>query len=767
MTAVLRFSRLRFQAAPPCEYSTRYFNRTGDAEQLMNSIIESPQAVICWNQQFNLTASGGVKQMSQRVSCTLLAFLAVSCSLFVGTARADHKAATIAAKEKNWGLVLKECKADAEAGEPNCQSHLGTLYKFGRGVERNLSLSVEYFRKCADQGQVTCLESLGDSYRNGLGVPRDYAEAMRLFRLSAAKGNSWAFNNIGNLYAGGLGVPMDAAEAARNYKIAADQGLGVAQANLANLYRIGQGVVKNGDMAFQLAQRAAKQNVGNGWNVLGLLYRDGVGVRQDSKEALLYFKKAVEPGVEWPATIAYANLASMYYRGVGVPVSYDEAAKWAEVGVRVGQPNSMLWLASVLAQGTKTIPADKRRAFELAQRALDAGLADAKGTLGWFHLEGIGTAVDPATAFKLLSESADQGSSAAAVRLGRMHLEGKGVPKDAARAHQYLMIGLARKNDLGPGLRRYVEEYFANQGTSGGQPKSTEPSRLAETKPQGNTRATPADEGQRQLLERLEKMQQQLEMLQSSANSINQNQVMERATQTAVRRALVIGNDSYQNVAPLINAREDASTIAQALTKLGYKVSLFRDLDEKRFKQSLREFRASLEGGEEILFFFAGHGVQLGSANYLLPVDVRGDNEEQVKDEAIDLQRVLDDMKSRSSKFALAIIDACRDNPFQKSGRALGGRGLAPTTAATGQMIMFSAGSGQQALDKLGPGDKERNGVFTRVLLKEMVKPGVPVDRVLRNVRNEVVRLSKSVGHEQTPALYDQAVGDFYFSLAR
>ena len=78
---------------------------------------------------------------------------------------------------------------------------------------------------------------------------------------------------------------------------------------------------------------------------------------------------------------------------------------------------------------------------------------------------------------------------------------------------------------------------------------------------------------------------------------------------------------------------------------------------------------------------------------------------------------------------------------------------------------MFSAGAGQQALDKLGSDDKETNGVFTRVLLKEMSKPGIPVDRVLRNVRNEVVRLTRAVGHEQTPALYDQAVGDFYFSL--
>lgn len=63
----------------------------------------------------------------------------------------------------------------------------------------------------------------------------------------------------------------------------------------------------------------------------------------------------------------------------------------------------------------------------------------------------------------------------------------------------------------------------------------------------------------------------------------------------------------------------------------------------------------------------------------------------------------------------------------------------------------------------MGSADRERNGLFTRVLLKEIAKPGVTVDRILRNVRNDVVSMARSVGHEQTPALYDQAVGDFYF----
>lgn len=231
----------------------------------------------------------------------------------------------------------------------------------------------------------------------------------------------------------------------------------------------------------------------------------------------------------------------------------------------------------------------------------------------------------------------------------------------------------------------------------------------------------------------------------------------------AHRKALVIGNDNYTSVSKLLNARADANALGKALVELGYKVTVRQDLTEKEMKSALRQFRNEVEGGDEVLFFYAGHGVQLGSANYLLPIDIKGDSEEQVKDEAIELQRVLDSFNEKRVKLTLAVIDACRDNPFPKSGRAIGGRGLAPTTAATGQMVVFSAGSGQQALDKLGPGDKDPNGLFTRVFLNEIRTPGVRVDNVIREVRKKVVDAAKAIGHDQVPAIYDQVVGDFYF----
>lgn len=267
-----------------------------------------------------------------------------------------------------------------------------------------------------------------------------------------------------------------------------------------------------------------------------------------------------------------------------------------------------------------------------------------------------------------------------------------------------------------------------------------------------------------------EKQRAQVAQLNAELSQLRQQLAQASATAPtaavkprARRQALVMGLDNYQDVPKLKNARADAQAMAQQLVNAGFEVTARSDLSERGMKDAIRQFKSQIQGGDEVVVFFAGHGVQLGTANYLLPVDIRGQSEDQVRDEAIPLQRLLDDLQDSKARFAMAIIDACRDNPFKTVNRAIGGRGLAGTAAATGQMVVFSAGVGQQALDRLGQNDPSPNGVFTRVLLTEMQKPGLSVDRVIRNVRNEVVRLSQSIGHEQVPAVYDQAIGDFYF----
>jgi hypothetical protein len=235
----------------------------------------------------------------------------------------------------------------------------------------------------------------------------------------------------------------------------------------------------------------------------------------------------------------------------------------------------------------------------------------------------------------------------------------------------------------------------------------------------------------------------------------------------ASRKALLIGNDSYKYAEPLKNAREDARAMAAELKNFGYEVTLRLDQSQKEMQATLRDFRENVMEGDEVLFYFSGHAVEIDGKNYLTPIDTVGMNQTQVADDSIDLKvSVLDPFSRKKAKLTFALIDACRDNPFLKTASTrsvMGSRGLAPTTPATGQLIVYSAGSGQTALDRLGPTDSAKNGLFTRVFLQEMKRVDLPIDRVIKNVRTEVVRLARTIGHDQVPAIYDEVVGDFYF----
>lgn len=232
----------------------------------------------------------------------------------------------------------------------------------------------------------------------------------------------------------------------------------------------------------------------------------------------------------------------------------------------------------------------------------------------------------------------------------------------------------------------------------------------------------------------------------------------------AARLALVVGLDNYQSVTRLRNARADAESIGEALRRSGWRVEVQLDRTLKQLQGDLRAFRQRVSGGDEVVFFFSGHGVQIGGVNYLLPIDVTAESEEQVRDDAVSLAQVLGDFRERKPRFTLVILDACRDNPFVNAGRSIGGRGLAGVTGASGQMIIYAAGDGQRALDRLGNDDQSRNGLFTRVFLREMAKPGASIRDVLFRVRDEVATLAESVRHEQVPAVYDQVRGNYYFA---
>ena len=232
----------------------------------------------------------------------------------------------------------------------------------------------------------------------------------------------------------------------------------------------------------------------------------------------------------------------------------------------------------------------------------------------------------------------------------------------------------------------------------------------------------------------------------------------------AKRLALVMGNDNYASVSKLQKAGNDADAMARELMAAGFTVTKHRDLNYRSMVKAIDAFSESITGGDEVVVFYAGHGVQIKAGAYLLPVDIEAENEAQVERTSYGLNDLTERLSEAKPAFTLVMVDACRDNPMKVKGRAVGNsRGLNALEPPKGQMVVYSASRGQQALDRLSDRDTNPNGVFTREFITRMRTPGVRIEDLMRDVQDSVESLAKTVRHEQRPAVYNEARGNFYF----
>ena len=232
----------------------------------------------------------------------------------------------------------------------------------------------------------------------------------------------------------------------------------------------------------------------------------------------------------------------------------------------------------------------------------------------------------------------------------------------------------------------------------------------------------------------------------------------------AKRVALVIGNDNYLAVSKLQKAGNDANAMARELKNAGFAVQLHQNLNYRATVRAVESFTQGIQGGDEVVVFYAGHGVQIKNGSYLLPTDIEVNSESEVEKTAYDLLTLTEKLAEAKPAFSLVIVDACRDNPLKSKGRSIGNaRGLSAIEAPKGQMIVYSASRGQQALDRLLEKDPNPNSVFTRELITRMKVPGIKIEDLMRDVQNSVEELAKSVRHEQRPAIYNESRGNFYF----
>ena len=225
------------------------------------------------------------------------------------------------------------------------------------------------------------------------------------------------------------------------------------------------------------------------------------------------------------------------------------------------------------------------------------------------------------------------------------------------------------------------------------------------------------------------------------------------APDSASRVALVIGNADYRTM-PLTNPLNDARAVADALSKLGFKVIRVENATQKQMFDGVRQFGDALKGGVG-LFYYAGHGVQVKGRNYLLPVDAAIEREDEVAYKAFDVGLVLEKMEAAKNPLNIVILDACRNNPFARSSRSAT-TGLAQIDAPTGSIVAFATAPGAEAADGTG-----RNGLYTTYLLQYMATPGLTVEDVFKRTR---VAVKQGSGGRQIPWESTSLEGDFYFT---
>jgi formylglycine-generating enzyme required for sulfatase activity len=198
------------------------------------------------------------------------------------------------------------------------------------------------------------------------------------------------------------------------------------------------------------------------------------------------------------------------------------------------------------------------------------------------------------------------------------------------------------------------------------------------------------------------------------------------------RTALVIGNAAYsEDIGSLKNPGNDATDMAATLRQLGFAVTLVRDANHQRMAEAVEAFSLQLRPGSVGVFYYAGHGAQVGGRNYLIPLGARIMTEAVVPYQAVAAEEVLArmDAAGQGKSLNVMILDACRNAPFMRGWRSPL-RGLAPMQATGGSLVAYATSPGAVTQDGTG-----RNGTYTRHLLRFMTEPNLLVELMFKQVR--------------------------------
>jgi hypothetical protein len=249
---------------------------------------------------------------------------------------------------------------------------------------------------------------------------------------------------------------------------------------------------------------------------------------------------------------------------------------------------------------------------------------------------------------------------------------------------------------------------------------------------------------------RLEEEKRQIALERQRVDSQkNQAQI---APDNRRRLALVIGNDSYSSLPVLSNAVNDSKAMSEALKQANFEVSYYKNLSKRQMEEALNNFSKKLGKDDVGMFYFAGHGIQADSRNFLIPVSENVKKSSDVPFEGVDVDRVMASLRDSRNSLNIVVLDACRNSLDARGGMT---RGLTVTDAPQGSIVAYATSPGKTASD----GDSG-NSPFTKNLIRVMQRKGLKIEDVFKEVR---VAVSRETNGEQVPQELSQLVSDFYF----
>lgn len=508
------------------------------------------------------------------------------------------------------------------------------------------------------------------------------------------------------------------------------------------------GYTKDLTKAFNCILKAANGGYVPAYAQTGYMLEEGQGTQKDQNAAFSWYQKSAQAGVPY----GQYRLALCYQYGIGTVKDNQQALAWYRKSAGqdfIGAYISMGYLLEY-GQGVQN-PAE---AFSSYMKAAEKGDKDGQYYLAMCYINATGTECDDAQARYWLQKSAAQGNEYAKTRLADMDkpafnqppvVSFVGFSNEVTQPNYSLDIGVKADNG------RITKTAVYLNGSKVPETRGINPVREDGFDLHWKKNLT-LQEGQNTI---------RVEATNRAGTGIKEDFITYRSAQPLIqekRLALIIGNSNYIDPdKSLRNPANDASDLSNKLKMLGFDVIQQTDASKRDMDDKLYEFGEKAKNYDVALFYYAGHGIQNKGINYLIPVDVALKSEDDVKYDCVNANRVLDKLENSRCKAKIVILDACRNNPFERSWhRGTTASGLSTMIAPEGIFIAYATNPGNVAQDGVG-----RNSPYTEALLKMLDEPNLSLERFFKNVLREVKSKTKGAQSPWTSSSFD---GDFYFN---